>query len=276
MILRLVGKGRGMEPFSHDVPVSHDEVVDALSILREVMEWPLPANRWAEVDRSVTALAAALRAGDGGALRYEITVLEVLGPVRSHIALGNAEARASVPGRLRARVLEAIDTLEGYVPVTIFLSDGARHEQVENAVEQFLGSAGLYIASRGDPVEGSWFRRMLAVGRTPAGRDALATALHTADSRFFQQSDAQNTAMLMQNLGPLIGALQPTKDAVVRVGAFLVVKVDWTLVVHQLTAQQQLMLDHSPQLATTPQEILHTLGLHAAPSGPVIQGNSAG
>ena len=41
---------------------------------------------------------------------------------------------------------------------------------------------------------------------------------------------------MLQNLGPVIEALQPTKDAVLRVGALLIVKVDWTIVVHRLTA----------------------------------------
>jgi CATRA-Associated Small Protein len=263
-----------MNPSSHDAPIARDDVADALSILRDVIEWSLAADRWAELDRSVTALAEALGAGDGGALRYEIEVLELLGPVRGHPApVGDAGMAVSVPGTVRARILAAIETLEGLVPVTIFLSDGADHEQVESAVEQLLESAGLYIVSRADPVEGSWFRSMLAAARSPAARDALATALHTAGSRFVQHQDAQNTAMLMQNLGPLIAALQPTKDAAIRVGAFLVVKVDWVLVVHQLTPRQQLMLDHSPQLAAAPHEILHALGLHAAESGPAIPGN---
>ena len=72
----------------------------------------------------------------------------------------------------------------------------------------------------------------------------------------------------MHNLPPLLGALQPTKDAVIRTGALLIVKVDWTVNVLQLTAAQQLLLDHRPQLASTPHEIVAALNLvppdHAA------------
>jgi hypothetical protein len=66
---------------------------------------------------------------------------------------------------------------------------------------------------------------------------------------------------MMQNLGPVIGSLQPTKDAVIRVGALLIVKVDWAVAVHQLTAAQQLQLDHQPQLAASPRQILAVLEL---------------
>jgi len=61
-------------------------------------------------------------------------------------------------------------------------------------------------------------------------------AAHAADLRVALAQDATVTATMLQNLGPVIEALQPTKDAVLRVGALLIVKVDWTIVVHRLTA----------------------------------------
>ena len=47
---------------------------------------------------------------------------------------------------------------------------------------------------------------------------------------------AQITFTLLQNLGPVIASLRPTKDAVLRVGALLVVKMHWAVHVFQLTA----------------------------------------
>jgi hypothetical protein len=138
------------------------------------------------------------------------------------------------------------------VPVTIYLSDERIHEQVEAAVEKLLASVGLQIVSREDPVAGSWFRRMVA-------REVAATALHAADGRVSLDQDAQRTAILLQGLPNLLGALQPTKDAVVRVGTLLVVKVDGTVSVIQLTAAQQLSLDHAPHLVYSPAEIAKLL-----------------
>jgi len=92
-------------------------------------------------------------------------------------------------------------------------------------------------------------------------QEAALTGVHAADSRLVLAQDAEVTARLLQNLGPVIGSLQPTKDAVLRVGALLIVKVDWAVSVFQLTAAQQARLDHHPKLASTPHEIVEALQL---------------
>jgi hypothetical protein len=151
------------------------------------------------------------------------------------------------------------------LPVTIYLSDGTSHARVEQAVEELLATAGLRIIDRAEPVIGSWFRRMTARAQrglqSQMAQDAVLTGVHAADSRLVLAQDAEVTARLLQNLAPVIGSLQPTKDAVLRVGALLIVKVDWTVSVFQLTAAQQARLDHHPQLASTPREIVAALQL---------------
>jgi hypothetical protein len=171
---------------------------------------------------------------------------------------------------------DASDSEEGTneadnVPVSIYLADEDIHGQVETAVEQWLTTADVFIDTRTEPVIGSWFRRMEAsvksAVRTPAAREALLTATHIADSHLVQSQDAYVTATLLQNVGPVLQALQPTKDAVVRAGALLIVKVDWVVQVHQLTAAQQAILDHQSQLAASPKEIITAL----QPSEPESQ-----
>jgi hypothetical protein len=66
--------------------------------------------------------------------------------------------------------------------------------------------------------------------------DRRSRRRHAADSQLVLAQDAEVTARLLQNLAPVIGSLQPTKDAVLRVGALLIVKVDWAVSVFQLTA----------------------------------------
>jgi hypothetical protein len=151
------------------------------------------------------------------------------------------------------------------VPVTIYLADERIADQVEAAVEVLLEAAGLRIDKRNDPVVGSWFRRMVARAsdgmRSGAAQDVTLTAARAFDSRLVLAQDADVTARLLQNLAPVLGALQPTKDAVIRVGALVVVKVEWAVSVFQLTAAQQTRLDHSPQLASSPSQIMAALGL---------------
>ncbi|SFK76260.1 response regulator transcription factor [Amycolatopsis sacchari] len=165
-------------------------------------------------------------------------------------------------------------------PVTIYLGDESGHERVQAAVEDLLDLAGAEIADRDDPVRGSWFRRMRARTRAAAtsrpGREAAAAAAHVLDSRLVLAQDATVTATMMQNLGPVLAALHTTKDAVIRVGALLIVKVEWTVAVHQLTAAQQLLLDHHPHLLTSPQEILTALRPDNASDAPPLPGHHTG
>jgi hypothetical protein len=115
------------------------------------------------------------------------------------------------------------------------------------------------------PVIGSWFRHLKAAAKqvVPAHvvQDAALTALHAADSRLVLYQDAQTTALLLQGVAPVITSLQPTRDAVIRAGALLIVKVDWKVQVFQLTAAQQVKLDHQPQLASAPHEVVQALQL---------------
>lgn len=171
------------------------------------------------------------------------------------------------------------------MPITIYLSDETIHPQVETAIEALLDEAGLQIESRDDPILGSWFRRMVATVKqamgSPAGREATLIAAHIADTRLVLIQDATVTASLLQNLGPVLGALQPTKDAVIRAGALLIVKDDWVVKVFQLTAAQQALLDHRPQLSRSPHEVIAALNLmpgtrpdegpHCSDNGPFLQ-----
>jgi hypothetical protein len=145
------------------------------------------------------------------------------------------------------------------VPITIFVSKESVHEQVEAAVEELVEALAGHIGDREEPVIGSWFRQMTAWLRTPVGEEAKAVATHALESRLVLQQDAAVTATMMQHLGDLVKSLESTAAAVIRVGALLIVKFDGTLVVHQLTAIQQLKLDHNPVLAHMPHKVLAAL-----------------
>jgi hypothetical protein len=153
------------------------------------------------------------------------------------------------------------------LPVTIYVSDEAIHAQVESAVDELLANADLAATDWDEPIIGSWFRSLRAgvkeVAVSPAAREAALAAMHGIDSRVILIQDAYVTSTLLQNLGPVIASLQPTKDAVLRIGALLIVKVDWVVQVFQLTAAQQALLDHQPQLAMSPHDIIAALQLAA-------------
>ena len=154
------------------------------------------------------------------------------------------------------------------LPISIYLSDERIHEEVEAAVDDWIAGASLVIEERDEPIIGSWFRRVRAgvkqAVHTPAAQDALLTAAHAVDTRMVLAQDAAVTATLLHGVAPVIASLQPTKDAVVRAGAVLIVKIDWVVQVHQLTAAQQVVLNHQPQLLSSPTAIIAALQLNGA------------
>jgi RNA polymerase sigma factor (sigma-70 family) len=168
------------------------------------------------------------------------------------------------------RELLAIEIAAMPFPVSIYLSDEVGHEHVQAAVEQLVRNSDADILDRDGPVLGSWFRRMRAAAKSEVARQVAAGAAHAIESRLVLEQDAKVTAAMMQNVGPVLTSLQPTKDAVIRIGALLIVKVDWTVTVHQLTAVQQLLLDHHPHLLTSPYEILRALSPEANGNHGVI------
>ena len=250
----------------------------ALLMVRDVLEWSATPARWADISNTAATLTTAIALGDDEALQEAVyTLMRLLAPVRGPARV--LDSRVPAPDMVRSRLAAAARILEdltapdqtgnavlpgGDLPVR----RRAVHDAVERAVTDLAESADLAIASRQPPVAGSWFRRMRAVLRTPAGEEVLATAVHAADARLARRPDAEVTAMLLQNLSPVITALQPCKDAIIRVGAVLIVKTDWMVVVHQLTSRQQLVLDHLPGLETAPHLILHELGLPRGGEGP--------
>jgi hypothetical protein len=173
-------------------------------------------------------------------------------------------SRGGVSDKAREAVLRAVEKLRyrptptDIVLVSIYLSDEDSHTAVEAAVEAVLNAAGVTVYERDDPIHGSWFRRARA-------SELGIMTLHAADSRLVLAHDAQVTSTLLQNLGSVLSAIQPNKEAVLRLGAVLIVKLDERIVVHQLTAAQQLQLDHEPQLAMAPGEILTALQLVDSP-----------
>ncbi|MFD5506461.1 CATRA system-associated protein [Streptomyces sp. NPDC127051] len=255
--------------------IARADIVAALQVVRDVAALELPVAHRADVDAAVNAIADALARDDLQELQDALADLETLGPRR---LAPNGVERAGGASHLRLGMLvRALEQYEPHstrtnslsmLPVAIYVSDEAVHEEVETALDGVLAAAGLTVVERDEPVLGSWFRRMRAAvsraARSPAARETVRSALHSADTRLLQRPDAEVTALFMQNLGPLLGSLQPTKDAVVRVGAVLVVKVEWTVVVHQLTPGQQLLLDHSPHLEASPHTILAALGASPA------------
>jgi hypothetical protein len=108
-------------------------------------------------------------------------------------------------------------------------------------------------------------RKTFRAVQAQIAHDTDSTARRVAENELFLARDTQVSAALLQNIGPLLQSLRETRDAVVRIGALLIVKVEWRVQVFQLTVSQQAILDNQPELMSSPHEIVSSLEL-ASPS----------
>ncbi|HEX4831633.1 MAG TPA: CATRA system-associated protein [Trebonia sp.] len=263
--------------------MTSDDAAGAVPLLRLAGQWRLPAVRWADVDRVAMAVLRAVADDDGAALRTAVQALAVLGPVRY-----SSGAQSQVPpDGVRAQLTAAATVLRelsrpggeageraggqpgpaAFVPVTIYLSEEAGHERVEQAVADLLAVAGLVITGRDEPVLGSWSRRMRAAlaqaAQSPAGRAALEAAALRADLELVRAREAEVAALWMANVGPLLTSLRHTPDAVIYLGVVLIVKSGGTPFVCKLSTHQQLVLNNAPHLVAAPDKVLALLGAAA-------------
>jgi hypothetical protein len=279
----------GGDPLSK--AVTREDAASALPALRIAARWALLPALWSEVDRTVTAMFSAVAANDGEALQSGVRDLTLLGPVRR----AAQDVAVPAPAHVLDDLTELIDVLAALtelggsqpagddarglpgavsLPITIYLRDEFGHELVERAVEGLITAAGFTITERGDPVLGSWFRRMRATlggaARSPEGRAVLEATALRADLELVQRPDAEVAALWMANIAPLLATLQNQGDAVIYLGVVLIVKSDGKTFAYKLTTHQQLVLNNSPHLLTTPESILRTLGAPAGDALPLV------
>ncbi|MET9264654.1 hypothetical protein [Amycolatopsis sp. NPDC004079] len=149
------------------------------------------------------------------------------------------------------------------IPVSLYLDKKQGAQRVEKSVEDFVNRLNGQIFDRSDPVIKSWFRHMRAkmvfFAKSPAGQGIQELATHAAAARLVHATDANVTSTMMSNLAPVLSSLSPYSNAVLRIGALLVVKTDGVLVVQQLSPAQQLVLLRRPDLLTSPATVLEEI-----------------
>lgn len=255
------------------------------------------AQYWDDIQRRadpgqlqrLTDLLVGAAVADPGAARAALAdeLLDLLPsghPVIRKLRSGTAFSGGRKTGAATLQLSRRIESIvrartdASLIPVTVYLADESGHAQVEAAVEALLATAGLRIEDRQDPVIGSWFRQMTArandAARSAVSQDAVLTAVHALDSRLVLGQDADTTSKLMQNVGSVVSSLHDYENAMVRAGALLIVKADSAVSVFQLTAAQQARMDHYPQLASSPYEVMAALGL-ASGADPDRPGDAA-
>ncbi|MEU3269940.1 hypothetical protein ABZ639_03785 [Saccharomonospora sp. NPDC006951] len=214
-------------------------------------------------DSEVASALRDLREHPGDdTIRRLTTILEQAGERDPAVA---AALRAWLTGR------EAGTRAPAGLAVSCHLPGAGDPGAVLTEVEHLVALAGRETVAREDTEGGFWFRTALSGGT--AEKAPLADALESRPPGHTEPDDAVVTAALMRHLGPLLESLQGTENAAVRLGALVVVKAGEAMAVHQLTDDQQRVLDSRPALLATPDEVLPTLGL--AGTEPAYQQTAA-
>lgn len=117
------------------------------------------------------------------------------------------------------------------------------------------------------PLLARMVQRFTSASLASPAREMAKSAAHALEAKSALAWDADLAIKHSQAVGNLLASLSQTRDAVVHIGPFLIVKANWTVAVHQLTLAQQFDLEHMPAAGRVGDEILAALGLvDAAPS----------
>ena len=122
-------------------------------------------------------------------------------------------------------------------------------------MERVVESAGAEVDERGSVVS-FWVRLRARISNS-------ASNAHVARQREVNRLAVQSmmTPDIQRSLDVIVASLRSSEEAVVRVGALLMIKTEDSIAVHQLTADQQLMLDHKPELLRSLDELRRRLSL---------------
>jgi hypothetical protein len=234
--------------------------------LAATIEQGLAARAEGDLDTATAKLGRAVQlaeqSGHTDTLRLLTKVVDVVGDtpalrtptVQLDLEMVAVVSRMTV--RIRVPSAEQLDL----VPIVIYLSREDGHERVEAAVEDMVHRAGWWIAHYDDPIRGSFLRRLWAKSGLTA--DELAVmAGHRVESELVRRPDADVTAMMLQHVGPVLIALQPTEHAVIWVGAVLIIKVNGVVSVRELTVDQQAWLSARPGLVAAPEALAEALSV---------------
>ena len=106
---------------------------------------------------------------------------------------------------------------------------------------------------------GYWYKRLTGSLRRLSDSEAAAQALRTAELQLHDRFQAAIDGVTGDAVAKLIASLGNIEGAVIQVGSVLLVKVDETIIVRQLTAREMLHWQQNPSLFKDPANALREL-----------------
>ena len=149
------------------------------------------------------------------------------------------------------------------IPVTIYLSDSAAHSEVQQSVTELLSALEFEVVDVLEPVEGSWYRALVARLRQALTADELADRLQKVERgvelHLLHKKQAEIDSLQAEAVARLLTALESTPSALIQIGSVLLVKVDGVPAVRNLTQQELRYLERNPGLLRNPAKIFDAL-----------------
>lgn len=105
----------------------------------------------------------------------------------------------------------------------------------------------------------SWYGRLTGSLRRASESEVAAQAVRTMELQLHDRFQAAIDGVTGDAVAKLIASLGETKGAVIQVGSVLLVKVDDTIIVRQLSAREMLHWQQNPNLFKEPANALKEL-----------------
>lgn len=168
--------------------------------------------------------------------------------------------------RLSAKDVEASGN---WLPIRVYLSDSEARQSVEQALREVTVEFGVDYVYSFPGETGSWWREHIAHMRESGTQSQQLAKLERAiDMQLLLIKQAQVDGVQSDAVSKLIVALERTPQAVIQVGSVLLVKVEQTIVVRNLTQGELQFYERNPALFKDPVNALLHLQRAAEAQGP--------
>jgi uncharacterized protein YukE len=142
------------------------------------------------------------------------------------------------------------------IDIQIYTSETSAGPRIEGSLRKLLADLGAADFRASDAEIGSWYRSLIAVFKQIADSDAGAMSKRAIEVQLLERFQAGVDGMTGNTVANILPALNGTRRAAIQIGSILIVKVDDTVVVRQLSPREMLHWRENPGLFKDPASAL--------------------
>jgi anti-anti-sigma factor len=167
----------------------------------------------------------------------------------------------SLQGLPEARSVIDDDTVGWHwFPVRAYTSETSAGRAVQAALRDTVRAFGMEEVYGFPPQHGSWFREFLVRKRDPTARptrdEMLALLQRAFEQQVLDKPQAQIDIAQSQAVAMLLAAVDKTPNALIQVGSVLLIKVQDTVIIRNLTQLEMAHWERNPEMFRDPEKAL--------------------